>query len=383
MRERDPRFLVLLTDAYGSRGGIADFNVDLLQALATYPRCREVVVVPRIGGDETTLPDSVSYRREASGGLQRYVREVSRLLLKDRDFALVVCGHVNLLPFSAVAGLATRAPTVLIAHGVEVWQDPKRAGTRAALRSVAAVAAVSELTLKRFASWAPIARKRQYILPNALHLERYNPGPKRHDLLARYGIPPGSPVLLTMGRMSSAERYKGHDEILDLLPALSERVPRVRYLIVGDGDDRPRLQSRAVQLCVEDRVVFTGFVPEDEKLDHFRLADVYVMPSHGEGFGRVLVEAMACGVPVVASTLDAGGEVVRETGLGVALDPRDRDGLLEAIVSALTRGPVSPGDHLAPYGFEHFVERCHTIVAGILACNPADERHAHPMQADD
>jgi phosphatidylinositol alpha-1,6-mannosyltransferase len=373
IRERARRFLVLLTDAYGSRGGIANFNVDLLQALATYPTCREVVVFPRIAGEETSVPSGVTYQREASGGLQRYTRELGRCLMSDRDFDLVVCGHVNLLPFSAVACLAARAPSLLMAHGVEVWEDPKRAGTRAALRSVDAVAAVSQLTLERFASWAPIARKRQYILPNALHLERYSPGPKRHDLLERYGIPLASPVLLTMGRMSSAERYKGHEELLDLLPALSERLPRVRYLIVGDGDDRSRLEARAAQLHVKDRVVFTGFISEHEKLDHFRLADVYAMPSHGEGFGRVLVEAMACGVPVVASTLDAGGEVVRETGLGVALDPRDRTGLLEAIVSAVARGPVSPDDRLAVYGFERFVERCHAIVDDMLAANRTDQ----------
>jgi glycosyltransferase involved in cell wall biosynthesis len=361
------RILVLLTDAYGSQGGIAGYNVDLLQALAHYPGCREVVVLPRIASAPTVLPPGITYRRDAAGSIDHYVRTLLRTLMTDRDFDLVVCGHLNLTPFATLAKTVTRAPLLLVAHGIEAWQRPRRALVPIALRSVDAVAGVSRLTLDRLASWAPMAGKQQYVLPNAIPLERYSPGPTPRYLEERYAIPPDSPVLLTVGRMSSAERYKGHDEIIELLPALAARVPEVRYLVVGDGDDRSRLADKAASLGVDTHVIFTGFIPEEEKPDHFRLANVYVMPSHGEGFGRVLVEAMASGVPVVASTLDAGGEVVQATGLGVALDPRDSTALLDAIGAALATQPVPANGRLSAYSFTRFEETCHAIVADVLS----------------
>jgi glycosyltransferase involved in cell wall biosynthesis len=86
--------------------------------------------------------------------------------------------------------------------------------------------------------------------------------------------------------------------------------------------DRRCLQEKARSLGVHGRVVFAGYVPESEKADHYRLADAYVMPGRGEGFGIVYLEALACGVPVVASEVDGSREAVREGALGILVDPR-------------------------------------------------------------
>ena len=74
-------------------------------------------------------------------------------------------------------------------------------------------------------------------------------------------------------------------------------------------------------------VTFTSVVPEAEKADHYRLADAFVMPGRGEGFGIVYLEAMACGIPVLGSRLDAGREALRQGELGILVDPDDRDAL--------------------------------------------------------
>jgi glycosyltransferase involved in cell wall biosynthesis len=113
-----------------------------------------------------------------------------------------------------------------------------------------------------------------------------------------------SKVILTVGRLIGQERYKGFDEVIEIMPQLVKRFPNLKYLIVGDGPDRPRLEAKAVALGVSDNVVFSGYVAESEKVAHYNLADVYVMPSFGEGFGIVLIEAAACGVPVVGSWAD-------------------------------------------------------------------------------
>ena len=84
---------------------------------------------------------------------------------------------------------------------------------------------------------------------------------------------------MTLVRLDSAERYKGFDEVLEVLPRLIEQLPNVVYLIVGAGDDRTRLERKAISLRVADRIVFAGLIPESEKVAYYSLADVFVMPS--------------------------------------------------------------------------------------------------------
>jgi glycosyltransferase involved in cell wall biosynthesis len=135
---------------------------------------------------------------------------------------------------------------------------------------------------------------------------------------------------------------------------------------VGDGDDRGRLQAKAEGLGVADRVVFAGFVPEAEKADHYRLADAYVMPSRGEGFGFVFLEAMACGIPVLGSKLDGSREALRGGKLGILVDPWDRDDLQRGIMETLQRprGDIPPG--LSHFSVENFTRRCHAAIRQII-----------------
>jgi len=92
---------------------------------------------------------------------------------------------------------------------------------------------------------------------------------------------------MTFGRLAGLDRQKGFDEVLEVLTELLKSHPDLVYLIVGDGPDRQRLQAKAQALGVSAAVVFAGRIAEDEKVDHYRLADLYVMPSRGEGFGIV------------------------------------------------------------------------------------------------
>ncbi|MEP7087994.1 MAG: glycosyltransferase, partial [Gemmatimonadota bacterium] len=105
-------------------------------------------------------------------------------------------------------------------------------------------------------------------------------------------------------------------------------IPNISYLVVGDGTDRERLEEKAESLGVSNRVVFAGFIAEEEKADHYRLADAFVMPGRGEGFGIVYLEALACGLPIVASSLDASAEVVLNRRFGRVVNP-DRAGELK------------------------------------------------------
>jgi glycosyltransferase involved in cell wall biosynthesis len=97
------------------------------------------------------------------------------------------------------------------------------------------------------------------------------------------------------------------------------------------------LKQKAQQLGVAEQVVFSGFIPENEKADHFRLADAYVMPSQKEGFGFVSLEAMVCGMPTIGSKLDGGCEALRDGQLGLLVDPEQPLELETAILQALAQ----------------------------------------------
>ena len=365
--KRARRFLALLTDGFGGHGGIALYNRDLLHALCSFPRCAAVVAIPRLmPNTPEPMPAKLAYLTAAVGGKMRYLAAVLRCLRDDRDYDLVVCGHINLLPLAWLASRIMSLPLVLFIYGIDAWHPGKSALANMLARRARWVVSISATTARKFRAWANPDIQHLRVLPNAIHAEWYGPGAKNPDLVRRYALQ-GKTVLMTLGRLVSAERYKGFDEVLELMPELIKTVPGLVYLIVGDGSDQARLQEKARALGMADRVVFTGQIAEAEKAGHYRLADAYVMASCGEGFGFVLLEAMACGIPVVASELDGGREAVRDGQLGILIDPVDRDALRGAILEALARpkGIVPAG--LEYFSFGNFEARAHSLFAGVLS----------------
>jgi glycosyltransferase involved in cell wall biosynthesis len=273
-----------------------------------------------------------------------------------------------MVPLAGVAARLLAAPCLLWIHGIEAWQPSSRRLANRMLSRMTAVVAVSEYTRQRFLSWSGRPPETVLLLPNAIHAARFGPGSKNAGLAKRYALE-GRTVLLTLGRLAADEPGKGFDQVLELLPRLARRIPDVVYVIAGDGDDRARLERKAHRLGVDNRVVFTGAVPEQEKADLYRLADVYVMPSRGEGFGFVFLEAMACGVPVVASRVDGSREAVRGGELGLLVDPSSPAEIEAAVLQALQL-PRQVPKGLEYFAFERFRER----LGGILDCVPRADR---------
>lgn len=351
------RILLLCTDAYGGHGGIALFNRELVAALIAQPWCEEVVVVPRVipHRDPYVVPSKVTFLADAAKGGVAYMRAIRRV--RKERFDLVICGHVNLLP---VAALVARDP-LLITHGIEAWRHLRDPFSERLLHRCRGIVSVSALTRDRILAWSGYGGH-TFVLPNAVRLDRYGIRPKSPELLQRYGLA-GKRVLLTVGRIVSRERYKGFDEVIEVLPELPDDVV---YLVAGGGDDTPRLRAKTHDLGVADRVVFTGLFPEEEKPDLYNLADVYVMPSRGEGFGFVFLEAMASGVPVIASKQDGGREAILNGRLGLLVDPASPAEIRAAIDELLARGRRGVPDGLEYFAFENFVERVGTIVVAAV-----------------
>ena len=354
--KRSTRVLALVTDAYGGTGGIAQYNRDFLESIAAHESVEEVVVVPRVIAREIQpLPERVTHVPAAAGSKLRYLGTVASLARKKGAFDLVICGHVNLLPLAYATARRCGARLMVLVYGLEVWQSG-RWPKRYMLHRVDSVVAISAFTLKRMREWAVISGDRAILVPNAIDLSAYTPGPKNDALRQELGLGNGQ-VMMTLGRMDASERAKGFDEVLEAMPSLLEDYPDLRYCAAGDGTDRKRLEQKAMRLGIASSVVFPGYVAEERKLDFYRLTDLFVMPSRLEGFGYVFLEALACGVPVVASSVDGSREAIRGGAWGLLADPNNRDEVLTAIRNGLREPRVPDRGELAYFSKERFVKR--------------------------
>jgi glycosyltransferase involved in cell wall biosynthesis len=334
------RVLMLLTDGFGGIGGIAKFNRDFLQALDGCAAVDRVHAKPRLIPEPIAevIPEAVVYDRRAAGGKTAFMLRLGAHAWDGDRVDLVICGHLYLLPAAWLLARLQGARLALIIHGIEAWVPSRKILANQLARNVDTFISVSNYSAERFTRWSRTPMDRTFILPNCVDLDQFQPQDRDSRLMERYGLQ-SSKVIMTMGRLASQERYKGFDEVIDIMPALLQRFPTVKYLIVGDGPDRPRLESKVGAMGLSNKVIFTGYIPESEKVAHYNLADAYVMPSMGEGFGIVLIEAAACGVPVVGSQADGSREALLEGRLGRLVNPRNADELLRAVATILEISP--------------------------------------------
>lgn len=355
------KILVLLGDGFGGSGGISKFNIDLLTALSSYDKITEVVAIPRIiNNDSYFLPKKLSYLTEGKNNKIRFIKAFIKLLMNNKLFDLIICGHLNLVPLGFIASKIYNKPFITIIHGMESWQPHNNPLINYLVTRVDHFISVSEFTKDMFISWSNVNEKHFYILPNSVDIDRYGIFKKNEALLEKYHLS-GKKVLMTLSRLDSSERYKGIDEILEILPELITKMPKLSYLIVGEGSDRSRLEKKASSLNIGDHVVFTGYILESSKADHYSLADVFVMPGRGEGFGIVYLEALASGLPVIGSKLDGSREALLNGKLGFVVDPRHRHEIKNAIFSALELPKCIPAE-LTYFSFFNYKKRLYDIL---------------------
>lgn len=357
------KVLALMTDSYGGHGGIAQYNRDLLDALNEAAIISSVVSLPRVPADRSLPLPAKLQEQSAVRGTLRYVYQAMRLALRHRP-ALILCGHLNLLPVAAMLKRLTGAPLLLELYGIEAWSPRRSRVMEWAVRQVDLAISISRFTRRKFLTWSGIDPQAVRLMPNAIHLSEYRPGPYPLALAERYAVQ-GKKLLLTLGRLASDERYKGHDRIIALIPELLTRLPDLVYLIAGDGDDRPRLESLARQHGVAGQVRFLGRIPVADMADLYNLADAFAMPSSGEGFGFVFLEAAACGLPVLGGNVDGSPDALADGQIGMMVDPLDPQALCQSLFELMNRPKSIPAD-LARYDIRSFTAQIGAIAAHLL-----------------
>lgn len=206
-----------------------------------------------------------------------------------------------------------------------------------AMRSANRLFAVSQALVRSVVQRLGIDADKVTVIGNGVDLERFAPV-DRAEARRRLGIAPGAKVIIGVGNLVPS---KGFHRVIALLPELRRRHPGLMYLIVGggssQGDQRAELEALARRLGVAEIVRFCGRQPQEVLKWHYGAADVFAQATEFEGWSNVLLEAMACGLPVVTTRVGGNAEVVTDSSLGELVDWWDPDVFRDAIDRALAR----------------------------------------------
>ncbi|AFZ27935.1 glycosyltransferase [Cylindrospermum stagnale PCC 7417] len=247
---------------------------------------------------------------------------------------LILSTHLN---FSLTAYLLKQLigiPYWVVAHGIEAW-NIQNSTLQTALKHADLILAVSHYTRDRLLQEQNLDPDKVVVLPNTFEVDNFRIAPKPTILLKRYGLNPKQPTILTVARLSKREQYKGYDKILTALPQIRQAIPNVHYVLVGEGDDRSRVEQLISQFQLQDCVTLTGYVSNEELGDHYNLCDVFAMPSKGEGFGIVYLEALACGKPTLGGNKDGALDALCQGELGVLIDPDDTEAIAKTLIQII------------------------------------------------
>jgi len=282
--------------------------------------------------------------RGADGRTPRYVASAMRCAAAADAATTVVAVHLHLAP-AALPFTARGASLTAMLCGVEAWK-PLTWIQRAALDRADRLVAISAHTRDLFVDANPQFAARA--------IDVCHPGIPRRERARPPIDGERPPAALIVGRMAKDERYKGHDALLDVWRDVAGAVPGAALRIVGDGDDRRRLEAKAASLGLAGAVSFLGRIDEDDLEREYERATAFVMPSRDEGFGFVFVEAMRAGRACVGAR-GAASEIIDDGVSGLLVDPDDRAGLASAVVRLL--GDPAEAERMGACGRARYLQR--------------------------
>lgn len=352
-------------------GGIQSYVKDILQAYLGLSACYKAEVFVLRDNSEYTNPleseNLTFYSFKTQSPQMGRVKMAGALLkyLVQHHPQHVFCGHIKLAGLIQTLCQPLGIPYTVLTYGKEVWA-PLNSRERWALTSAANIWTISRYSRDRACAANHLDPNMVKMLPCTIDGDKFTPGPKQPELVEKYGLTDAK-VLMTVARLWSGDIYKGVDVTIRALPQIAQTCPKVKYLVIGRGDDQPRLAKLAKDLGVSDRVVFAGFVPTEELMAHYRLADAYIMPSQ-EGFGIVYLEAMACGVPVLSGDDDGSADPLQDGKLGWRVPHRDPNAVAAACIEILAFKDQRSDGHwlreqaIALFGKDAFQQRLQELL---------------------
>jgi glycosyltransferase involved in cell wall biosynthesis len=290
-----------------------------------------------------------------------------------RQPSLVIASHPHLAPIIGAMKLRARNfRSLVFAHGIEVWK-PLGWPRGAALRRADLVIAPSSDTARHLIADQEVLAEKVQRLPWGLDPEFEARLSSNAPELLPDGFPVNGKIILTVGRWDSAERYKGADTLIATLPRVLQTVPDASLVLIGGGNDRPRLEQLAHERGLSGRAIFLQGLTPEELFAAYGACDVFALPSSGEGFGLVFLEAMARGKPVIGGAHGGTPDVIEDTVTGFLVPHGDVKQLSRSLETLLVdpqrasqMGARALERVLTEYRFETFQSRLMKIFDDLL-----------------
>lgn len=308
----------LQTTTFGAFGGIPTYNRLICHALNDTAPSNVLVATDTnadINGANAELPN-LEIEAFGRNRVALLLRVLSLALT--RKFGIALMGHVNYAPLGwLLKRIQPRLRYGVVLYGIEAWTKLPRMRRRA-LQEADFVISISDYTKQRAIASNGLKPERVHLLPNAIESSARE-STRATNVRASKGV-----CLLSVCRLDDTEKYKGVDLVLEVLKEVAKQVPDVHYVVVGTGNDLERHKRLADSVGVGDRVQFLGSVDKKTLEKCYLECDVFVMPSAGEGFGFVFLEAMQHAKPVVAALSGGTPEVVENGVTGILVEYGDR-----------------------------------------------------------
>lgn len=269
---------------------------------------------------------------------------VTNLITTCFNWNTIIVGHINIaFPIRIAKYFNSKLNIVLIAHGIEVW-DKQHGNKKWLLENSNKIIAVSNFTKQELVKVNGINEAKIQVLPNCLdpYFEedlKKNSTQKPSHFFKKYSVDTDCKIILTVSRIRSTEKYKGYDKVLEALAKIKKlNTCNFKYLLCGgyDAIEYERVSKIITDLNLNNDVIITGFIPDDELIDHYKFADVFVMPSQKEGFGIVFIEAAACGTNVIAGNSDGSAEALQYGKFGELVNPNSIEDINDALLKFLS-----------------------------------------------
>jgi phosphatidyl-myo-inositol dimannoside synthase len=338
MASRNPRRILALFPALLGFGGVQQAGRLIAAALS------QIAVSQGCGTCFLSLndpPESRMFPWNGSGiHFQGFGRAKKRFAIAAiaaalRETEVTIAAHPNLALVAAQTRLLRpRLKSAVISHGVEVWRPLTPLRRRAFLEADILIAP-SRYTIEQIVRIQGASSAKAKLLPWPLDPAFLRMAAQRDALRPPSGFPNGL-IVLTAARLATDEKYKGVDHLIRAVAQLAPRFPSLHVVVAGSGDDIPRHQSLTTELGISDRVHFFQGLTPSEMAGCYSHCDLFALPSTGEGFGFVFLEAMAFGKPVIGAAAGGVTDIVLHGQNGLLVPPGDSPRLVQSLESLLT-----------------------------------------------
>ena len=340
--------------SFSQTGGIETFNQKFIKALEENSEINntKVTIISLYDKEDDYKSNSKKIDFLAFNGNKL---AALRALIRDaKKDTMIFYGHINLVPFANLLyllNLNKRAQFII--HGIDVWyRFPLR---RRFLMNKFSYLAVSNYTKRVFADKNDIDLSKIVVFPNCIDVDELPHISNSPYNKNKFNI-------LSVTRLDIDDNYKGIDSIIKTLSVLKEKIPNIQYTVIGKGNDKERLEILANSLEVHEYVEFKGFVEQIEP--YYEHCDLFALPSNGEGFGIVYLEAMKFNKPVIAANAGGATDVVLDLETGFLCEYDNQECLSKKIIElhgnsklAMKLGENGYKYLLKNFTFEKFKER--------------------------